>query len=733
VKHPSSIACIIAVVSSPVAAARPAQQDAAVAAADPKTLLGVEPGPAGSASLIPTSARRYAEAKRYLARGKPAQALRALERYDAPLFEDRIALLRGDALLALGDPTKAADAYRAALARAQVKSVAIGAARGLVDALGQLGRHEEQLLYVEALLLEPGMTRRPQLTFQKAEVLTKLGRGAEAVTVFWSIMIDFPTSPLVKAAEKELERAKKRGIDAPVTTTRLELARVKGLARAGSGQAERAMDALVKKAPDLEVEVALIRADMYQRQRRRGEEARTLEALLSKTLTEKTQAMVLSRLGRLAMSRDDDATALAFFDRLRGLHPKDPDSVEGQYLAAWIPYNVGRFEESAERMLEFAETYPKSKRRTEALWFAAWASYLEKKDGRARRVFEQLLEEHPKTILAPNAHYWLGRIRHRANELDLARQEYRKVLEIAPLSYYGFWAAERLAELGEETVLNPPPPESGPVPVKQVIAILGESRPLLIDRAIALHAADLRNEALEELTASAKYLRRIKDTRGRTMVADLLHRLGAHNLAFRVAMVIAYDGGDLVTGEPYAWRAWRHAYPRAFEPEVIEASKAHEVDDDLVLSIMRTESHFRPNVTSPAGAKGLMQLMPGTAKQIGGRADGGKAHAARFESPRSNVWLGTYYLGSLLERYGDNVGLAAGAYNGGPGAMDEWVEKFRGMPYDEFVERVPYRETRRYMRRVVETYFIYLRLAGQPIPKLSAVVAIEPGAKTVDF
>ena len=196
------------------------------------------------------------------------------------------------------------------------------------------------------------------------------------------------------------------------------------------------------------------------------------------------------------------------------------------------------------------------------------------------------MQDHPTSSLVPHARYWLGRIHHKHGDLVAAKNEYREVLRAKPLSYYGFWSMARLGELGEVTVLEAPPPDPKKASLPQAIALLGADRPINVDRAIALHRAGLDRETLEELTAVDDALRKVRNTRGRTMLADLLHTLGAHHLAFRIGMRITDDGGDLETGEPYAWRAWRHAYPRAFEEHVDTASKQHEVDEDLILSLI---------------------------------------------------------------------------------------------------------------------------------------------------
>lgn len=688
-------------------------------APDPKLLLKPKVRSAGQVPALDGNAKAYAEAKRALGRGQPAAALKALKGSSGRLLADREALLKGDALLALGDKAGAKAAYEQALLESQLPSVSIAAARGLITVFGQLKDRATQLAYVEALLLEPGVPKRAHLLLQKAEILRALGRGNEAAETAWRVLLDFPTASVAKSANQLLLELQKGGVKIPATSEKLELARIRNLIQASAySEAEKAIAALEKKNPKLSRALDQRRAELFQRQRLRKDEQALLLKLYQSGLEPEEGPEVLFRLGQLAMAQDDDANAIKWFDELKAKYPKKKQTKEAQYLAGWIPYNKGEFAEATRRMLTFASDFPKAKQRSEALWFAGWSAYLGQDRGVAKRAWQQLIEEHPQSELVANARYWTGRIHQQAGEIDLAKNELREVLKTQPLSYYGFWSMARLEELGETTVLDAPPPVPGPATMRQALEVLGPDRPIGVDRAIALHQAKLTAEAQEELTAVESFLRGVKNFEGRTVVADMLSQLGAHYLAFRIGAAITADGGDLASGQPHAWRAWRHAYPRAYAPAVEEAGKTHQIDEDLVLSIMRTESHFRPWVKSGAGARGLMQLMPATAKQIGERAQNGRAHAARYQDPNSNVWLGSWYLKSLVERYSGQMPAAVGAYNAGPGAMDRWLTDFGGMELDEFVERVPYRETRRYIRRVMETYLIYQRLNGKPLPKL---------------
>lgn len=699
--------------------------DKKASSVDPKALL----------KELESIGKRYGDARRLLARGKPDQALAALKRPGSALLADREALLRGDALLALGQKTAARDAYLGAHDQAKNEDVKLRASRGLANVYGQLGDREKQLEVLEELLAVRNISRRPSLMLERASVLARLGRNKDAAEAAWRVVLDYPSGTVSEEAQALLERLGKKGVTVPASSHRLELVRIQNMTRSGEfTRAEKALADLKKRAPELAHSIALEQAQIYKRQRNRQEEVKILTALhKDPTLDRTLQIEVLDRLGRAAMSTNDDPQAIKWFDELAKKFPRSSKAAEAQYLAAWLPYNAGQYDVAASRFLDFTQQYRRWRRRPEALWFAGWSAYLGKNDALARRAFAQLLDEHPSSDMGLWAHYWTGRIRERAGDEEGARTSYRNVLRIAPLGYMSNWAASRLEKLGEKVVIEAPDGDK-PATLEQVLVMLGDQRPEGVDRGIALHRGGVELEALEELEDVSKALAKIRDTRGMVMVAEMLHGLGAHHQAFRMASRITSGGADLITGEPYAWRAWRLAYPKAFWEEVEAAAKAHDVDPLLVLSIMRTESHFRPHVRSPVGARGLMQIMPATAKRIGKVAEGGRVHAARYGNPQSNIWLGAWYLRQLLDRYGGQIALAAGAYNAGPGAMDRWVAAGANMELDAFIETVSYRETRMYMRRVLETHQIYRRLDAHPHSDLAWVVQPDlPNVESVSF
>jgi soluble lytic murein transglycosylase len=125
---------------------------------------------------------------------------------------------------------------------------------------------------------------------------------------------------------------------------------------------------------------------------------------------------------------------------------------------------------------------------------------------------------------------------------------------------------------------------------------------------------------------------------------------------------------------------------------------------------MREESSFRPAVISPAGARGLMQLMPTTAARVADQIGFAGYDDDLLTDPATNVRLGTAYLDALLGRFGGRASAAVGSYNAGPEAVARWLAEGRGQADDEWVETIPYDETRNYVKRVLRSRHAYREL-----------------------
>jgi soluble lytic murein transglycosylase len=223
-----------------------------------------------------------------------------------------------------------------------------------------------------------------------------------------------------------------------------------------------------------------------------------------------------------------------------------------------------------------------------------------------------------------------------------------------------------------------------------------------------------------EQTRAAREFARLEPTGGPGLLRALLGvamRGNMPSLSIRLGRELSQIDGRRHDAALYPIPAWKPA-------------GGFEVDPALVYAIMRQESAFNPRALSPAGARGLMQVMPATARLIDGRSFKGKAE--ELYDPALNMSLGQKYVRMLLDNevvQGDLIRLAA-AYNGGPGNLAKWKRKqdMRGDPADDallFIETVPSPETRSYITRVLYNYWMYSHRLGYPTPSLELLAAGE--------
>jgi soluble lytic murein transglycosylase len=200
--------------------------------------------------------------------------------------------------------------------------------------------------------------------------------------------------------------------------------------------------------------------------------------------------------------------------------------------------------------------------------------------------------------------------------------------------------------------------------------------------------------------------------------AVLLQHAGAQTKLSRVIRAHFEDfEGLLPKGEGKL--IWEATYPQAFSPLIEDVADGEGIPASFVRAIAREESSFDPEAVSWAKAYGLVQLIMPTAKRFANEI-GVKATPRTLKKPEVNLKIGARYMAWLWDRLGENPALVPSAYNAGEGAVRRWLEEDSARPLDVFIEEIPYDETRRYTRRVLQTYGVYQWLADEQLPELRA-------------
>jgi soluble lytic murein transglycosylase len=162
-------------------------------------------------------------------------------------------------------------------------------------------------------------------------------------------------------------------------------------------------------------------------------------------------------------------------------------------------------------------------------------------------------------------------------------------------------------------------------------------------------------------------------------------------------------------------------FPLPHREAFLSEAAATDIPVNLLLAISRQESAFNATVTSPAGAKGLMQLMPGTAKETARKHNIRYRAPSELVDPEKNILIGSRYYKEMLNRFNNNRILATAAYNAGPARIDNWRKRSAGaLPFDAWIETIPFVETRNYVQNVLAFSIIYAHHLGLNVPILSA-------------
>jgi soluble lytic murein transglycosylase len=344
------------------------------------------------------------------------------------------------------------------------------------------------------------------------------------------------------------------------------------------------------------------------------------------------------------------------------------------------------------RLVEHAGAL-KPEYQADTLWFKGWILLESKRNPRgAYESFYQLFRAVKTPVSKARAAYWAGRAAEKNGNLDIARNWYVKAATY-PSVFYGQLAKARVAPKTPLQLSKTPT-----LTAKEKASFAKNDLPRLTQLLIKAGREEEADTFILQMAQNKN------DARSLALIADFARTHGQTFDGVRVAKLALQRHILLI----------EHGWPRVALPQELPIEPA------LALAIIRQESEFNPNATSPAGARGLMQLMPATARETARKLGLGFANP-RLLIPGYNITLGSDYLGRLVSGFGGSYILAIASYNAGPTNVRKWIKRF-GMPPDSaegavnWIESIPFTETRNYVMRGLENVQVYRTLIDPKNP-----------------
>ena len=363
-----------------------------------------------------------------------------------------------------------------------------------------------------------------------------------------------------------------------------------------------------------------------------------------------------------------------------------------------------------------ARAFPHGKRGPLAHWKVCWRAYLDREPA-AKSLLEEHIRLYARSSRVAGAAYWLARITERDGNLPLARVIYSQLASRYPHYYYAHQARQRLDVLGKA---EDPEKPTGPSYFESVSA----PRRLVKQRSAQTERRLRRGRLLYELS--------LPDLAESELGSADYRAADSHWIGLELARQTS-ERGEFHRGLRYMKRYgfgylrfpfdsmprefWEALFPMRWEKHLRARVRPHRLDPYLVAGLIRQESEFNPRARSRAGARGLMQIMPATGRRLARRLGVSGYSTRSLNSPDLSLRLGTRYLRDLFDQFENRTVPALAAYNAGEHRVEAWLASNGYDDPTEFVELIPFTETRGYVQAVIRNTAIYRELYGNPRPE----------------
>ncbi|HEY1657678.1 MAG TPA: transglycosylase SLT domain-containing protein [Candidatus Sulfotelmatobacter sp.] len=585
-----------------------------------------------------------------------------------------------------------------------------------------LGR-DAQLTYADALLLEGQAAEavsllekirvpiRSDVEFALGRAYAGAGLNAKAAETLANIYYTLPTSAESDAAFIELRKLPSAPLPTvtQLRTRAMSLVNHKRYADAVDAFRSLVSEATLADRPAMELALA----DALHRAGRNRDAKQVLSSLGPVTGELNAQRLYLE--GEVAFSASDNDLFFQTVNELRQAAPTSPWLEQALLSAANLHLVHHEYDQALDAFREAQQRFPDGPRASYVHWKAAWLTLRQGRNEEAKKAFEEQIALYPTGAETPAALYWRARLAEEENQPLMARAFYQKLSDRYRNFYYAELARERMEHLPaaasdsvtDYAILDRVPPLDRS---EKIIEDLDPpSDELHVQKAELLGNGGLVDFAIRELQAAAA-----KDggSWAPAEAAQLFVETGHYDRAIEYMKhsapnYFALDIPDLPR------KYWEALFPKPYWTDLKRFSAANGLDPYLVASLIRQESEFNPAAVSRANAVGLMQLLPKTGRVVAKEVKLRHYNSSQLYTPTVNLELGTKYFRGMVDKFG-SFEYALAAYNAGSDRVEEWLGQGQYRDPEEFVESIPFTETREYVQAILRNASVYRQLYGTP-------------------
>jgi soluble lytic murein transglycosylase len=595
------------------------------------------------------------------------------------------------------------------------------APRAVLLAAKAFGENGQTKDAVDILRKNYAMLSQPAGDLAMANAFSAAGDSVSAAIYAQRVYYGYPASPEAAAAETEIAKLRvKLGDDYPPAMPNVMLSRAFKLLDSGSAlRARKELETLVPQLGGTERDLARVRigvADYQAKETLRAQ--KYLESLeLSSPEPDAERFYTLLQCARRMKNEEEVKAAL---DQLARLYPHSKWRLEALVAAANSHLLENELDVYEPIYRACYESFPGDPSAAICHWKVVWGHYLRRRPDSAD-LLRAHLRMFPSSENAPGSLYFLGRLSEGSNDAAAARAYYEEITREYPNYYYTVLARERLEAIGQGAA-SPMVQQflrgvAFPKRARTLDFVPNATTKARIERARMLVSAGLDDWAETELRYGAQ-----NEDQPHVLaieLASISNRRAGPDQAIR--NIKHYAAGYLLLPLDSApTDFWKLAFPIPYRADLEKYSKQNGLDPFLMAALIRQESEFNPKVISPANARGLTQIMPATGRELSRRLKVQPYSTARLFQPTVNLQLGTFYLKSMVDHLDGKWEVALAAYNAGLTRAHAWMSWGDFREPAEFIETVPFTETRNYIQTVLRNADVYRRLYGarqQPVAR----------------